>query len=256
MKVKDKVLMTICVIAAAICMLYGIMIFGIGSGTAFFLVWIMLSVIFLGLGLSIFLQLWKRIPKVAARILLGMVLLGVVFFCVIECLIASRLHATGAENLDYIIVLGAQVKENGPSTILKYRLDCAMEYLSANPDTMCIVSGGKGDNEPFPEAEGMAEYLKMQGIEESRLILESESETTEENIRNSMKFLEEGASVGIVTNDFHVFRAMQTAKREGLDHADGIAAGSPAIYLPNNMLREFFAEIKFLLGSDPTLGSR
>lgn len=256
MKVKDKVLMAGCIIVAAVCMLYGFMIFSIGSGTAFFLIWIIIAVLFLGLGASIFLQIWRRISKMAARILLGIVLLGLVLFCVVECLIASQMYASGEKNLDYIIVLGAQVRENGPSTILKYRLDRAVEYLSENPNTICIVSGGQGDNEPFPEAEGMAEYLMKLNVKENRLILESESKTTEENVRNSMKFIKKGASVGIVTNDFHVFRAVQTAKREGLDHAEGIAAGSPVIYLPNNMLREFFAEIKFFLGSDPTLGSR
>ena len=60
-------------------------------------------------------------------------------------------------------------------------------------------------------------------------------------------FIEKGASVGIVTNDFHVFRAMQTAERAGLKNACAIAAGSSPLYLPNNMLREFFAEIKFLM---------
>lgn len=71
--------------------------------------------------------------------------------------------------------------------------------------------------------------------------------TTEENIANSMKYIREGASVGIVTNDFHVFRALQIARSQGLSNVTGISAGSMRMYLANNMLREFFAEIKFLL---------
>lgn len=55
--------------------------------------------------------------------------------------------------LDYIIVLGAQVRKDGPSPVLKYRLDKAVEYLNENPDTVCIVSGGQGSNEPWSEAE-------------------------------------------------------------------------------------------------------
>ena len=39
----------------------------------------------------------------------------------------------------------------------------------------------------------------------------------------------------------------QIAKKYGLKDACGIAAGSSPLYLPNNMLREFFAEIKFLV---------
>ena len=39
------------------------------------------------------------------------------------------------KNLDYIIVLGAQVKESGPSVILRYRLDRAVSYLKENDNT-------------------------------------------------------------------------------------------------------------------------
>ena len=38
------------------------------------------------------------------------------------------------KNLDYIIVLGAQVFENRPSSVLKYRLDRAITYLNENPN--------------------------------------------------------------------------------------------------------------------------
>ena len=44
-----------------------------------------------------------------------------------------------------------------------------------------------------------------------------------------------------------MFRALQIADKYGLDNAQGIAAGSPQDMLVNNMVREFFAEIKFLL---------
>ena len=43
-----------------------------------------------------------------------------------------------------------------------------------------------------------------------------------------------------------MFRALQIAHKNGLAEAQGIAAGSPRDMLANNMLREFFAEIKFL----------
>lgn len=67
-------------------------------------------------------------------------------------------------------------------------------------------------------------------------------------IVNSKKLIAgDNASVGIITNDFHMFRALQIAHDNGLDEAQGIAAGSPPDMLVNNMVREFFAEIKFLL---------
>ena len=62
-----------------------------------------------------------------------------------------------------------------------------------------------------------------------------------EGIRTSKLFSK------ILTNDFHMFRAMQIARAQKIPNAYGISCGSTKVYLPNNMFREYFAEIKFLL---------
>ncbi len=181
--------------------------------------------------------------------ILMMILLciGLIFFVAVEGLIISNFSNQGEKDLDYIIVLGAKIYASGPSVVLKYRLDKAVDYLEENPKTKCIVTGGQGHNEPFPEAEGMAAYLKKKGISEDRILLERESKVTAENISGSLELMEEGSSVGIVTNNFHVFRALQIAKSQGLRNVCGIAADSNLVFLPNNLLREFLAEVKFLL---------
>lgn len=38
---------------------------------------------------------------------------------------------------------------------------------------------------------------------------------------------DDNASIGVITNNFHMFRALQIADKYGLDNAQGIAAGSP-----------------------------
>ena len=179
-------------------------------------------------------------------------------FLIIEGLIISQMHVAGPDNLDYLIVLGPQVYKNGPSPVLKFRLDKAYEYLSANPETRCIVTGGQGSNEPFTEASCMADYLVKRGIDSGRIILEDKSTTTAQNLTNSMKLISADTinhamdsnttnTVGILTNDFHMFRAMQIARAQKIPNAYGISCGSTKVYLPNNMFREYFAEIKFLL---------
>ena len=82
---------------------------------------------------------------------------------IIEGMIVSQFHATAQEGADYVIILGAQWKTSGPSYVLQKRLDKAIEYLNANPETKVIVSGGQGYNEPISEAEGMQGYLKPPG---------------------------------------------------------------------------------------------
>ena len=244
---KKSVAFWIFFILAVICIIYAVIVRSTGSGTSFFLMWVAIGIVLLLLGISFQMEFWKKVPHVVKGIGMVVVCIGIVSFVLVEGGVISQMHAKGKAGLDYIIVLGAQVRENGPSPVLKYRLDKAVEYLEENPDTICIVSGGQGKNEPWSEAEGMAQYLKKQGIGENRIRLEDQSLTTEQNVTNSQKLMEEGASVGIVTNDFHVFRAKQIAKKYGLKDACGIAAGSSPLYLPNNMLREFFAEIKFLV---------
>ena len=168
-----------------------------------------------------------------------MLIVGIAVITMLCGMITGEFKSKGQQNLDYIIVLGAQVRESGPSVVLQYRLDAAIDYLNKNPDTICIVSGGQGVNEPFSEAEGMTKYLLENGIEKDRILLEDESRNTVQNIQNSKDIMEELYNgVGIVTNNFHIFRAVQLAKAQGLKCVSGIAADSNVLYLPNNMLRE------------------
>lgn len=237
---------------------YGLTILAVGSGTAFFAVWIVLAALFGGLALASHLGLWARVPSVArhgAGAALG--ILAVLFVCV-ECAIATGFAQKGEADLDYIIVLGAQVREDGPSVVLRHRLDAAFDYLVANAETICVVSGGQGPNEPWTEARGMADYLVARGIDPDRIVKEDASTSTVENISNSMRLMEQvragesGAAprVGIVTNNFHVYRGVLIARHLGLEDACGIAAPSDPWYLPNNMLREFFGVVKdFVVGN-------
>ncbi len=244
---KKKITFLIFTVLAVLCVVYSGMVLATGSGTSFFLVWIGLAVLFFLFGYSIWKSFWKKVPRLVKGICIAVVAVGFTAFFIVEGCIISQMHEKGKAGLDYIIVLGAQVRESGPSAALKYRLDEAVEYLEDNPKTICIVSGGQGANEPYSEAEGMAQYLKEQGIDASRILLEDKSLNTEQNMEYSRALIKDGASVGIITNDFHLFRAKQIARKYGLDNICGIAAKSTPVYLPNNMLREFLAEIKFLL---------
>ena len=227
------------------CVLYGLLILSLQSGTSFFAVWMVLGGIFFFLAAASHLHIWQNIPsggKTAVRILTAACL---AFFVFVEIKIAGRFGQTGEKGLDHLIVLGAQVKENGPSVVLQYRLDTAAAYLEENPDTVCIVSGGQGWNEPYPEAEGMQKYLLEKGIAAERILTENKSHNTLENIQNSMQMLDpETDRVGIVTNNFHLYRGCAIARKAGIRNVYGIAAPSKLLYLPNNMLREFFGVVK------------
>ena len=161
-------------------------------------------------------------------------------------LIMRAAVSTPPANLDYIVVLGANLNADGsPKETLRYRLDEAAAYLERNPETACIVSGGQGPDEPCSEAEAMARYLEAAGVDASRILLEGRSTTTAENLRFSAALLDSpDASVGVVTNDFHVLRATRIAHRQGLSNVYGISAPTNPLYLPQACVRECAALAK------------
>jgi len=145
---------------------------------------------------------------------------------------------------DVLVVLGAGLRGERPTMVLTKRLDTAKEYLDAHPETIAILSGGKGDGETISEAEAMFRYLKQHGVPEERCIKEDASTNTRENFAYSQKLIRErfgqDASIAFVTTDFHVCRAGMVAKKQGID-AVGIPAPDVWYIKPNNVLRECVA---------------
>ena len=241
----------ICALGALFCFTYCGIVFMIKSGSRFYLVWAAGGIFLAALACMLHFGVWDRIPSLMRRIFCLLVMAGAALFVIVEGCIISRYHDQGRENLDYIIVLGAQMKPEGPSAVLKFRLDAACEYLTANEDTVCIVSGGQGRNEPCSEAEGMYQYLVEQGIEAERILKEDQSTDTSENIAYSAALIgDPDSSVGIVTNNFHVFRGVHLAKAAGFGEVYGIAARSNVYFQLNNMVRDFFGMLKdFVFGN-------
>lgn len=236
---------------AACCIAYGFLVLSVGSGNGFFLVWFLGGSIFLLCFFFARKHLWQTLPHSLRTGLIIAVAAGFAVFAFTEARIIRAFRNTPEAGLDYIIVLGAQVRENGPSVVLQYRLDTAADYLRDNPSTICIVSGGQGYNEPVSEAVAMRDYLVARGIDETRIRMESASKNTVENMEFSKVFFDPAAdSVGIVTNNFHLFRACGIARKSGIEHISAILAPSTPLYLPNNLLREFLGVVKDTLAGN------
>ena len=238
----------ISILCSLFCFGYCFLIYSIRSGTRFYLIWGLGGCFFLGLTAFLHVHMWTKLPHGLQRGITVVIVFGLLVFVIVEGCIISAYRAKGEPNLDYLIVLGAQVKEKGPSAALKFRLDTAYDYLVENENTLCIVSGGQGANEPHSEAQGMYDYLVEKGIAKERLIMEDKSTDTSENIAFSSVFLDmEKDRVGIVTNNFHVFRGVHLAKHQGIQNVCGIAAPSNIYFQLNNMVREFFGILKDLV---------
>ena len=220
-----------------------------GLRASFSVFWLALSLFFAGMCLlfsmrrfRMFLKelpLWVKIPVRTT------IALGVLLFVVVESFVIYHMYEKPEKGLDYLVVLGAQVRGEQVSKSLRYRLDTAADYLEANPETRVVVTGGRGPGEDVAEAVAMRNYLMDQGIGRERIIMERHAVNTEQNLSYSKSLIgDSGQSVGIVTSSFHVFRAVSLAKKAGFQDVTGVAAPSVTGLLPNMMVREFFAVLK------------
>lgn len=107
---------------------------------------------------------------------------AVVIFLILQALIFGGMIRSAPDHLDYLIVLGAKVRDDDISSSLKRRLDKVIRYAEEHPDTKLVLSGGQGEDEPVTEAFAMAEYLRYNGIVPEQMLLETNSSSTKENM--------------------------------------------------------------------------
>lgn len=176
-----------------------------------------------------------------------LLILGLIYAGFLQFKISQYSNADAPKNADYLIVLGARVKGTVPTLAFASRINAAAKYAKENRDTVIIASGGKGSGEEISEAECIRRELVKQGINESRIILENRSTDTYENIHFSKKLLPREAKSGlVVTNTFHLYRALSIARDHGLD-VQGLPAKTPWKAVIKSYTREYLAITKFYL---------
>ena len=171
---------------------------------------------------------------------------GMIGLVAVLAVLLTILMIKGAVNSpkgnETLIVLGCRVYGENPSLSLRERLDAAYEYLTKNPDTYCVVSGGQGDGENISEAECMYRYLTGKGIDGARIYKEEASASTRENISFSLKVIAENnlpSDIAIATSEYHQYRVSLIAK--GLGVKNTAVNGRTAIWLfPTFYVRELY----------------
>ncbi|MGL6066696.1 MAG: YdcF family protein [Cetobacterium sp.] len=148
---------------------------------------------------------------------------------------------------EYVIVLGAGLRRDQPKKVLKYRLDKAVEYQKKYPNTIFIVSGGQGKDEIISESKAMKKYLIKNSIPAQNIIEENKSKTTLENLKFSKELIPKNIkSIGIISNDFHIYRVKFLAKTLNLE-LNPIYATTPKRSKVSLFIREALAVIYYKL---------
>lgn len=192
-------------------------------------------------------MLGPRFPGVTKwmlRIVTAILILGVLIVGGTEAAIFKASLGSPGREADYVVVLGAKVNKDGPSVSLWDRICAAYEYLEKHPDTVAILSGGQGTDEPITEAECMYRELVNLGIDPKQLRREEKATSTWENIQFSLDLIEEETGVrpdtlGIISSEYHLLRASLLAKKCGVTDFIGIPAKTSRLSQAiNHFLRE------------------
>lgn len=145
-------------------------------------------------------------------------------------------------HVPYLIVLGAKVNGEEMSLSLLYRAQKALEYLKENPDTIVIVTGGQGEGEGITEAEALNRFFSENGITKERILKEDRSTSTYENLKFTENLYDIEEAV-IVSNDFHLYRAISLAEKVGIKGYP-LAAETPKVVKISLFIREYAAILK------------
>ncbi len=197
-------------------------------------------------------HLLRNRPK-GKKILSILLLVCLLLLLVVELPIVRASFGDPSAEVDYLIVLGAQVRGRTPSRSMVDRLSAAAEYLNTHPDTVVIVSGGQGDGEDITEAQAMRDWLVADGITASRIWLEPNATSTMENLEFSFALIENDGGnltrVGIVSSEYHLYRASYMAEKQFGVPVAGIPAHTAyPLMMVNYFLREAIAVVLLWIG--------
>lgn len=259
---------------AALCAIYfAVIVLYAGIGTSFAFIWLFFAalLLFLVYGKWYYEKNQDQIPLWVPVSIVTTCLAGFVSLAVTCALVFWGAASSDHQGLDYVIVLGAIGKEHTASSTLKKRLDKAIAYTEANPETMLVLSGGKGPGEKKSEARIMYDYLVYNGVNPEMMLLEERSVSTVENIAYSKVVIDRHtelekrkrpqlvprkvpgqylvaadrpAEIGVLTSNYHVFRARLTARKWGLENVYGISADSDPVLFVHLCVREWASIIK------------
>jgi len=129
--------------------------------------------------------------------------------------------------LDALVLLGCRTGPGPLPGAAERRTQRAAEAYHAGLGRLLLVSGGRRWGGQV-EADVLASALRERGVPDHVLHLERASLTTRDNARYSAALLAKlGAkTVGLVSSDWHLPRALACFRRMGVD-AEGVPAPSP-----------------------------
>ena len=168
--------------------------------------------------------------KPIVMLLLCLALVGVIALCSINGYVKSvakerilTVEETATlEDVDCIIVLGCQVRDDGTlSHMLRDRLMRGLEVYHAGAAPKLLMSGDHGRKE-YDEVNAMKQYAIENGVPSEHVFMDHAGFSTYETVYRAKEIFE-ADKVIIITQEYHLYRALYIADKLGLE-AYGVSA--------------------------------
>lgn len=127
----------------------------------------------------------------------------------------------GLEGADCIMILGAGVWDSGPSYMLQDRLNKGLQLYNNNVSNRLLMSGDHG-RVHYDEVNVMKDFAVTEGISPEHVFMDHAGFSTYESMVRAQKVFDVQSLV-IVTQEYHLYRAVYIANQLGMD-----AYGVPA----------------------------
>ena len=119
-------------------------------------------------------------------------------------------------------------------------------YLEEYPEARLILTGGNADESGRTEAAVMRDILAERGVTSERMILEDQAKSTKDNFRNTAQIIDPDQPVVLISSNYHMERAAQTAKSAGFSKILRLPARSSFLCYGANVMYEVVLELNEL----------
>ena len=192
-----------------------------------------------------------RAVKITAFVLVVCMVVGLISVLAINGRVVSvgkeRLltaqQAAELDDVDCILVLGCGVKADGtPSLMLQDRLERSLQLYQLNVAPKLLMSGDHG-HQDYDEVGTMKEFVVDAGVPSSDVFMDHAGFSTYESMYRA-KDVFQADKIVIVSQEYHLYRAIYIAQALGLD-AYGVAAdGEDYAGQWGRDIREVLARVK------------
>ena len=144
---------------------------------------------------------------------------------------------------DYIIVLGCGIVDNSiPTDLMVDRLDMAIRLYESGAAPKILLSGDHRVDD-YNEVAVMRNYMLDYGILDEDIICDDLGLSTGETMQRAAELFDVHSAV-IVTQKYHLNRALYLASNYGIESEGVIATGHTFVAQPYYSGREFLARVK------------